>query len=245
VPARVVSLRAAPLMRRATARVVNRAFSGAERAFPFVRARRCTICEWTGLRFRTIAFVEYMRRDALCPKCGSLERHRALASFYPSFLQSLPRQAARAIHFAPEKPLVPSIKPFCASYQTSSFPAKGWADLNLDLTKLDLPDESCDLFIMNHVLNCVPDDKPVIQEMARVLTPGGIVLATMGFREGRTFEHPRASNQTYREYGIDDLASTFSPFAVRRVYAGESLDSRARQLQGIPEVVPVLILTKN
>ena len=117
--------------------------------------------------------------------------------------------------------------------------------MNLDLTKLDLPDESCDLFIMNHVLNCVPDDKPVIREMARVLTPGGMVLATMGLKEGRTLEHPRLSNQTYREYGTDDFASTFSPFSVRRLYAAETLDAQTRRLQGIPEPVLVLVLTRN
>jgi SAM-dependent methyltransferase len=232
-------------MRRATARVLNRALSGAERVLPFVRTRRCPCCEWAGVRFRTIAFVEYMRADAQCPGCGSLERHRALSYFYPSFLASLPRPVGRAIHFAAETPLVPSIKPFCGTYQTSSYPKQGSADLNLDLTKLDLPDESCDLFIMNHVLNCVPDDEPVIREMARVLTAGGIVLATMGLKEGRTVEHPRASNQTYREYGNDDLASTFSPFALRRLYAAETLDARARRLEGIPEPVPVLIFTKD
>lgn len=232
-------------MRRATARVFNRALSAAERALPFLRTRRCPCCEWKGLRFRTIAFVEYMRGDAWCPGCGSLERHRALSYFYPTFLESLPRAPGRAIHFAPERSLVQSIKPFCGTYQTSSYPKKGSADLNLDLEKLDLPDESCDLLVMNHVLNCVPDDRPVIREMARVLMPGGIVLATIGLKEGRTFEHPRSSNQTYRDYGIDDLASTFSPFAVRRVHAGEQLDAPARRLQGIPEAVPVLILTKN
>jgi len=242
---RVVPGNVAPPMRRATARVVNRALSAAERGFPFLRTRRCTCCGWSGLRFRTIAFVEYTRADAQCPNCGALERHRALSYFYPAFFEALPRPPGRAIHFAPEKPLAPSIKPFCGTYETSSYPAKGWADLNLDLMKLDLPDESCDLFIMNHVLNCVPDDKPVIREMARVLTPGGIVLATMGLREGRTVEYPRASNQTYREYGIDDLVSTFSPFGVRRLYAAETLDAPARRLQGIPEPVPVLVLTKN
>ena len=232
-------------MRRATARVFNRALSAAERALPFLRTRRCPCCQWKGLRFRTIAFVEYMRGDAWCPSCGSLERHRALSYFYPPFLESLPRAPGRAIHFAPEPALAQSIKPFCGTYQTSSYPRKGSADLNLDLENLDLPDESCDLLIMNHVLNCVPDDKPVIREMARVLKPGGIVLATTGLRQGRTFEHPKASNQTYREYGIDDLPETFAPLTVRRLHAAEDLDEHARRLQGIPEAVPVLVLSKN
>ena len=238
-------MRVAAPMRRATARVYNRALSATERVLPFLPMRRCPCCGWTGLRFRMIAFVEYMRGDARCPACGSLERHRALSYFYPSFFRSLPRTPGRTIHFAPEQSLVSSIKPFCGAYQTSSYPTQGFADLNLDLSKLDLPDESCDLLVMNHVLNCVPDDRPVIREMVRVLTRGGSVLVTTGLKEGRTFEHPRASNQTYRDYGIDDLASRFSPFDVRRVQAADDLDARARRLHGIPEAVPVLILTKS
>jgi SAM-dependent methyltransferase len=174
-----------------------------------------------------------------------MERHRALSYFYPAFLQSLPRPPGRAIHFAPEKCLAASIKPFCTTYQTSFYPTQAWADLNLDLTHLDLPDESCDLLLMNHVLNCVPDDKPVIREMARVVAPGGIVLATMGVKPGRTSEHPQMSNQTFREYGIDDLATTFSPFGVQRLFAAADLDAPARRLQRIPAPVPVLVLTKS
>ena len=232
-------------MRKTIAGATNRALSTAETALPFLRARWCPICQWRGLRFRTIAFVEYSRADARCPVCGSMERHRALSHFYPTFLKALPRAPARVIHFAPEKSLVPIIKPLCGSYQTSMYPTQGWSDMTLDLSKLDLPDASYDLFIMNHVLNCVPDDRPVVREMARVLKPGGIVLATVGFKEGRTSEHPLASNQTYREYGTDDLESAFSPFGVRRVYAADALDAKARRVQGIPEPVPVLILTKN
>jgi len=232
-------------MRRAAARLVNRALSAGERAVPFLRTRRCPCCQWAGTRFRTIAFVEYSRGDAQCPSCGAMERHRALSSFYPGFLKSLPRQPGRAIHFAPERPLVSSIEPYCKGYQTSSYPKQGWADLNLDLMKLDLPDASCDLFVMNHVLNCVPDDKPVVREMARVLTPGGMVLATMGLKEGRTFEHPRESNETYRDYGIDDLPSRFAPFGMRTVYAADNLDAPARRLHGIPEAIPVLVLIKT
>jgi hypothetical protein len=232
-------------MRREASRLFNRALSAAERGLPFVRARRCPCCGWSGLRFRTIAFVEYTRADAQCPECGSMERHRALSSFYPGFLKSLPTPPRRAIHFAPEKSLIASIRPFCETYQTSSYPRQGWADLNLDLSKLELPDESCDLFVMNHVLNCVQDDKPVVREMARVLTPGGIVLATMTLKQGQTIEHPRQSNETYRDYGVEDLASRFSPFGLRQAHAAEGLEGPARRLQGIPEVVPVLILTKN
>jgi SAM-dependent methyltransferase len=232
-------------MRRTAARAINRAFWAAERALPFARARRCPCCQWSGVRFRVIAFVEYMRADARCPGCGSMERHRALSHFYPAFLESLPGSPRRAIHFAAEDSLKPIIKPLCGTYQTSWYPNKGSSDLNLDLAKLDLPDESCDLFIMNHVLNCVADDRPVVREMARVLTPGGIVLATMTLKEGRTVEHPRQSNETYREYGIDELASAFSPFGVRTAYAAGTLDAETRRIQGIPEPVTVLILTKN
>src|SRR5262245_53145649 len=39
----------------------------------------CVLCGWSGNRFDTLATFGYLRRQAYCPACGSLERHRAMA----------------------------------------------------------------------------------------------------------------------------------------------------------------------
>src|SRR6185295_15603374 len=41
----------------------------------------CSVCGWSGNAFNAIATFGYIRRNARCPKCGSLERHRAMIEF--------------------------------------------------------------------------------------------------------------------------------------------------------------------
>jgi hypothetical protein len=61
--------------------------------------KECPICGFTGL-FR--AFGSPPRWDALCPSCGSLERHRLFALVLNSTPPILTNGAA-VLHFAPEK----------------------------------------------------------------------------------------------------------------------------------------------
>lgn len=225
-------------------RAGNLALSVADRMLA-LQARQCPCCGWTGLRFRSFAVVEYLRHDAVCPRCGAFERHRALATFYPAFFDRLAARPARLIHFAAERCLTPTLAALSDRYETSGFGEAAPFDLRLDLTAIALPDQSCDVFVMNHVLDCVPDDRPAIREMYRVLRPGGVVLAVVTFEPGtRTRELPVTSNSRYRCYGSEDLARRFAPFAVAVANAAEGLDESARRSTGIPASVPVMVLSK-
>ena len=48
--------------------------------------------------------------------------------------------------------------------------------LKLDLTSIDLADESVDVVFCNHVLEHVPNDSQAMSEVLRVLKPGGFAL---------------------------------------------------------------------
>jgi len=66
---------------------------------------KCTVCGWTGNAFDAIATFGYWRRNARCPGCGCLERHRAMIEFAnmdeverrKGALQSLLRQWVRYV----------------------------------------------------------------------------------------------------------------------------------------------------
>ncbi len=89
---------------------------------------------------------------------------------------------------------------------------------------MTLPDASCDALLLNHVLDCIPDDRPAIAEMYRVLRPGGVVLAVVTFApDAPTREVPVSSNSLYRIYGSQDLASHFAPFRASMVNGAEGL----------------------
>lgn len=212
---------------------------------PGLRLRSCPCCDWTGLSFRSFAVAEYVRHGALCPRCGSFERHRALAYFYSRFIPELGKRPSRIIHFAAEDCLESAIRPYCDSYDKSFYGDQRPSALRLDLTDLALPDESCDLLLLNHVLDCMRDDLTAVMEMYRVLRRGGAALATVTFREGsETRELLVASNGLHRMYGSEDVRERFRPFEVSVVNAAEGLDAMRRRKEGIPASIPLLVLRK-
>lgn len=225
-------------------RAQNLAIAGAER-FARARIHHCPCCGWSGLCFRSFAVAEYIRNNVIRPGCGSFERHRALALFYPKFFSTLPRRPQRVLHFAPEPALRSSIEPLCDSYERSAI-AGDDVEHRPNLTDLDLPASSCDVILLNHVLDCMPDDLSAIREMYRVLRSSGVVVAVVS-REPDivTRELLPASNARYRIYGSEDLAEHFAPFSVSALNVTADLAPEYRQKFGIPETVWGLVLRKR
>jgi len=225
-------------------RAQNLAIAGVER-LANLRTHYCPCCGWSGLYFRSFAVMEYVRNNVICPGCGSFERHRALAFFYPKFFSTLPRRPERILHFAPEPALRPCIEPLCDSYERSAIAGVA-VEHHLDLTNLDLPANSYDVILLNHVLDCMPDDLTAIGEMYRVLRPFGVVVAVASYEPGSfTREFPPASNTRYRVYGSKDLAQHFAPFSATVLNVAADLPTEDRQRFGIPQIVWALILRKH
>jgi SAM-dependent methyltransferase len=230
--------------RQVLCRGQNLVIAAAERILPRAR-RRCPCCGWTGVHFRSFAVVEYLRHDVICPGCGSFERHRALAAFYRAFFSAPNRRPERLIHFAPEPCLAGTLTSLCERYETSAYGETTPADHRLDLTRVALGDGSCDAVVLNHVLDCMPDDRPAVGEIFRILRPGGVGLAVVTFEPGAiTRELPVMSNSRYRIYGSEDLAARFVPFQVEVADAAAGMGPDARRLHGIPPTVPVAVLRK-
>jgi SAM-dependent methyltransferase len=222
----------------------NLAIAAAETLIPF-DTRACPCCGWRGLRFRSFAVAEALRTGVICPGCGSFERHRALASFYPAFFAERPVRPSRLLHFAPEPCLRRALMPLCDHYVTSAYGETVPADLRLDVTAMAQPDASCDALILNHVLDCIPADRAAIAEMDRVLRPGGVVLAVVTIERGvATREVPVTGNSLHRVYGSADLGARFAPFTVSLADAADGLGQAIRRRHGIAASVPVLVLRK-
>jgi SAM-dependent methyltransferase len=230
--------------REVACRGQNLAIAAVERVHAF-EARRCPCCGWSGLRFRSFAVRESLRTGVVCPGCGSFERHRALALFYPAFFNTEAPRPSTLIHFAPEPCLARVVASLCDRYETSAYGESTPADFRLDITRIDLPDGACDALLLNHVLDCIPDDTEAIAEMYRVLRPGGVVLAVATFEHGvATREVPVASNSLHRIYGSIDIATRFAPFRASAVNAAAGLPAADRRTFGIPAVVTVLVLRR-
>lgn len=64
------------------------------------------------------------------------------------------------------------------------------ADEKMDLTRLDLEDESFDCSYCSHVLEHIEDDRAAMSELYRVLRPGGWGLLVVPIHRETTYENP-------------------------------------------------------
>lgn len=159
----------------------------------------CPLCEYRFDRFRD----DWNRRGALCWRCGSHERHRALWLYLEQHAGLLDG-AASLLHFAPEWCLEQRLRSRPGLRYVTGDLTPGAADLELDITKLAVPDHAFDAIICSHVLEHVEDDRAAIGELFRVLTPGGwaIVMVPLDLGRSVTHEDPaiRTPEDRRREY---------------------------------------------
>jgi SAM-dependent methyltransferase len=135
------------------------------------RARHCPACLTEVSRFAPYGVL--MREDAQCPRCGSLERHRALI-LYLARDQTLDPAKVRTLAVAPD-PYLDKAGRRSPDYLSIDL-TPGRAMRTMDLTRLELPDGDRDLVIAYHVLEHIPDDLAAMREIARVLRPTGRAL---------------------------------------------------------------------
>lgn len=94
-------------------------------------------------------------------------------------------------------------------------------DIRLDLTAIDLPDETFDAIICSHVLEHVPDDRKAIREMRRVLKSDGWALINVPSDPNLTESYENGSLTTPEErlaaFGQEDHVRIYAStdFAAR------------------------------
>ena len=154
-------------------------------------ARECPCC---GGRFRRMSRLLLSGWGGICPRCRSHPRHRAIALLLAR--GELPGR--RLLHFAPE-PLLDPIFARHPGIERVTADLHAPADLRLDISDTDLPDNSFDLILCSHVLEHVPDDRAAMRELHRVLSAGGLALVLVPFRpDVTTHEDPSITSPLAR-----------------------------------------------
>lgn len=169
-------------------------------------------CPCCGHSFRSFASYGYQTRpNALCRWCLSLERHRGLWLYLHEQTNIL-TQPVKMLHFAPEHQFQELFKNTPSIDYTSADLDMPTAMLKMDITNITFPDNTFDVIMCNHVLEHVPDDRKAMNELFRVLKPGGqAILQTPMSNKAQTEEDLNITDPKKREqlYGQNDHVRTY------------------------------------
>src|SRR6185295_8593654 len=157
----------------------------------------CPICRSQLRSFQP--FGVRPRPNALCPVCGSLERHRLVWMYLEeegATLFTPPKK--RMLHAAPEA---------CMSklFQRSeyidyiSIDIEPCAMIRVDLTSACFPNDTFDVIYASHVLEHIPDDRKAMREIFRILKRGGTAILQVPINAKVTFEDSTIITPSQRE----------------------------------------------
>ncbi|PJA76429.1 hypothetical protein CO151_02910 [bacterium CG_4_9_14_3_um_filter_65_15] len=152
-------------------------------------ARECSVCGWRGLRFRAFLSADEVLRDCICPGCGSFDRHRQLVLGVRKELKAQPSRLpetmlgfslSSAMRFLLEH------EGLSRCYRTDFAAAdrRFQPDFVTDLRGASLADGSVDWIFCSHVLEHIPELDICVDEIQRVLKPGGLAWIQVPFEPG-------------------------------------------------------------
>ena len=107
-------------------------------------------------------------------------------------------EASSLLHFAPEPGLERILRGTAGLRYASCDLDPDAAELQIDITAIDLPNEEFDAVICSHVLEHVPDDAAAMRELFRVLAPGGWCVVMVPMWGDVTDEDPSVVDEEER-----------------------------------------------
>ncbi len=208
----------------------------------------CPICNYKG------PFMDKNNRHhAKCPKCGELERARMAMLVFNEIYDDHKASQTDVLHISPENFLRKIFKKKYKSYISSDLYRKD-VDHQFDIEEIPYPDNSFDLVFASHVLEYVKNDKKAINEIKRVLRPGGLAFLPVPMLHNKTidFEERPLNKRIIRETGVDYFDRYREIFTEVKVYDPSSFDekfnltidmedesSTERRMYQLPNLLPV------
>jgi len=158
------------------------------------------------------------RNNVLSPSTLSLERHRLLWLYLKNETDFFSVEK-KVLHFAPEQAFYKRfIKMSNLDYLTTDLNSP-LADVKADICNLPFKDNEFDIILCNHVLEHIPDDTKAMEELYRILKPGGFGV----------FQIPQDLNRetTFEDDSITDKkerAKIFGQYDHVRIYGRDYFD---------------------
>lgn len=160
------------------------------------------------------------RNNVLSPSTLSLERHRLLWLYLQretNFFTSTEKR--KVLHFAPEQEFYKRFKNQKNIEYVTTDLLSPLADVKADICNLPFKDNEFDIVFCNHVLEHIPDDTKAMQELYRVMKPGGmgIFQIPQDLSREKTFADDTITNPKER-------AKIFGQYDHVRVYGRDYFD---------------------
>lgn len=155
---------------------------------------------------------ENPREGVLSPSTLSLERHRLLW-LYLKKETTFFTKPHKLLHFAPEQAFYKRFKKLPHLNYTTTDLNSPLADVKADICNLPFANNTFDTILCNHVLEHIPDDKKAMEELFRILKPGGwgIFQIPQDMNREHTFEDDSITDKKER-------AKIFGQYDHVRVY---------------------------
>lgn len=168
----------------------------------------CPCCKST---FREFApFSIWKKPNAWCVKCGSLERHRMMWMYLEN-KTDIYQKPVKVLHVAPEKFFFDRFK---KEKNIDYYPADILPHLYqkgtklLDLLQPNVPPDTFDVIIANHVFSYIHDDKKAMKNVYDLMKPGGwgILQVAIDVTKAVTHEDLTITDPKEREkvFGLND-----------------------------------------
>jgi SAM-dependent methyltransferase len=173
-----------------------------------------------GKSFRSFLPYGYgkQRNNVLSPSTLSLERHRLLWLYLKNETDffTVPK---KVLHFAPEQAFYKLFRNQENLDYTTTDLFSPLADVKADICDLPFKDNTYDVILCNHVLEHIPGDTKAMQELYRVLKPGGmgIFQVPQDLSRAVTFEDDSITDPKER-------AEIFGQYDHVRVYGRDYFD---------------------
>ena len=158
------------------------------------------------------------RENVLSPSTLSLERHRLLWLWLQRETDFFSKPS-KLLHFAPEQAFYKRFRKMKHFTYTTTDLNSPLADVKADICDLPFGENEYDIILCNHVLEHIPDDTKAMQELYRVLKPGGIAILQIPQDLNRdvTFEDNTITDR-------DERAKIFGQYDHVRVYGRDYFD---------------------
>ncbi len=161
---------------------------------------------------------ESPRENVLSPSTLSLERHRLLWLYLKNETNFF-TATLKVLHFAPEQAFYKRFRKLKNLEYTTTDLNSPLADVKADICNLPFENASFNVIFCNHVLEHIPDDTKAMQELYRILKPGGwgILQIPQDLKRATTFEDDSITDRKER-------AKIFGQYDHVRIYGRDYFD---------------------